>query len=153
MSAATDARGTADDRDFERRMLGNFVGMLRWPQFDALWQRLRRSPGGWYVSRPDQPAPVEPADPARFASLLDDLEALLRRELGSEYCGVVYADDPDDPGFVKIFDPRTLGSMCAGRSAPTPPAWVLSRCRPAPFPAPPAGEARRSGWWARWRER
>lgn len=134
-------------------MLGNFVGMLRWPQFDALWQRLRRTPHDWFIVRADRPAPLQPADAETLVASLDELEALLKRELGAGYCGVVYVDDPDDPGLVKIFDPRTLGTMCSCASMPAPPAWVLSSLRPVRFPAPPALAAERSGWWARWRAR
>jgi len=134
-------------------MRGRFAGMLRWPQFDALWQCLRQAPQGWYVGRADQPAPSQPLEPPGFAALLDELEALLKRELTAGYCGVVYADDPEAPGFVKVYDPRGLGSMCSCSSEPTPPAWVLSRCRPARFPPAAGAEGQGRGWWARWRAR
>jgi hypothetical protein len=134
-------------------MLGHFVGMLRWPQFDALWQQLRRDPRGWFLSQANQAAPLQPLEPDRFAATLDEIESLLKRELGPEYCGVVYVDDPDSPGFVKVYAPRTMGSMCACGSAPTPPAWVLSRCHPARFPEPPPVAAPGGRWWERWRVR
>lgn len=139
----------AGEGDFERRMLGDLVGMLHWPQFDALWQRLREAPQGWFVCEADQAAPLQPSDPGRFLARLGELEALLKRELRTGYCGLVYVDDPDAPGFVKIFDPRTLGSMCSHGGTATPPAWVLSRCRPARYPA--ASQAADTGgrWWAR----
>ena len=128
---------------------GGFRAALRWPEFDALWARLRAdADGGWYAYAVGEAPPEEPLDGARLIALLDELEALLKREHDEDYCGIVYADDLQAPAFVKIYDPNNLGSVCGSSDIRTLPGWVLSRLRPAPLAvaAPAAGRRR---WWRR----
>ncbi len=128
---------------------GRFTAALRWAQFEALWGRLHAdAAGGWYayaVGEMPPPAPLEADD---METLLGELEALLRREHQEDYCGIVYADHLQSPGFVKIYDPNNLGSVCGSSGARTLPAWILSKLPPVELQAitPPAGRRR---WWRR----
>lgn len=133
-------------QDFLNRMNGRFQGMLYWPELDALWARVLANPEGWYVSL----SGVEPSQQTLTASALHDfvseVDALLRREHDYNYCGIVYADDREQPTFIKIHDPNNLGSSCSSGKARVPPRWVLSKVPPALIvdEALPNGRRR---WW------
>lgn len=134
-------------QEFLQRMDGTFYGMLKWADLDALWARVRANPEGWYVSL----VGVEPAQQAMTTAALDtfvgEVDSLLRREHEYDYCGIVYVDDPEQPAFIKIFDPHNLGSSCGSSGVRIPPRWVLSRIPPALIvdEAPLPGSRRR--WW------
>lgn len=137
------------DNGFAARMSGAFQGILHWPQLDALWSRVRAEPEGWYASLVGEPPPDAPLPPEALMKLVAEVDALLRREHEYDYCGIVYADDTVNPGFIKIYDPHNLGSSCGCSGAKIPPRWVLSRMKPeaiqddAPLP-----NARRRWWQA-----
>lgn len=134
-------------QDFSNRMDGSFRGMLQWADLDALWASVRANPEGWYVSL----VGVEPAQQTMTAAALDtfitEVDSLLRREHDYNYCGIVYADDPEHPSFIKIYDPHNLGSSCGSSGVRIPPRWVLSRVPPALIvdEAPLPNSRRR--WW------
>lgn len=134
-------------QDFLNRMNGSFHGMLRWEQLDVLWVRVRANPQGWYVSL----IGVEPAQQTMTDAELDifinEVDSLLRREHEYNYCGIVFADDPEHPSFIKIHDPNNLGSSCGSSGVKIPPRWVLSRIPPALIvdEAPLPNSRRR--WW------
>lgn len=134
-------------QEFLKRMNGSFRGMLQWTDLDALWARVRVNPEGWYVSL----VGVEPVQQAMTPAALDifitEVDSLLRREHDYSYCGIVYADDPEQPSFIKIYDPHNLGSSCGSSGVRIPPRWVLSRVPPALIvdEAPLPNSRRR--WW------
>ena len=128
---------------------GRFHNVLRWHQFEDLWEILRRDAAGWYVYAVGEAPPVEPASDELFTTFLTEIEELLRREHGEDYCGIVYADSLESPAFVKIFDPNNLGVSCGFSEKPPLPGWIVSRLAPADLQAdlPPPGGRRR--WWQR----
>ncbi len=127
---------------------GSFTSALRWPQLDALWERLRAQPQGWFIYAVGEPPPGQPSDPGDLLRFIDEVDALLRREHDEAYCGIVYADDPADPAMIKIYDPNNLGVSCGYSDNPPLPGWVLSRLPPEELEAArqPAGRRR---WWRR----
>ncbi len=132
-----------------RAYRGRLVGVMRWPDLDRLWERLRASPAGWYVYAVGEPPPTVVATPERLAEFVEAVDRLLRTEHDEDYCGIVYADDPERPAFVKIYDPNNLGAVCGTSGVPTLPGWTLSRVAPVDLPSafpPPAGRRR---WWRR----
>lgn len=132
---------------FTARMNGYFKGILQWRELDALWERLRAQPDGWYASLAGEVAPTQTLDPNDLQRLVAELDALLRREHDYDYCGIVYADDAEQPSLIKIYDPNNLGSSCGCGGSRIPPRWVLSRIPPTAIEdnAPlPAGRKR---WW------
>jgi len=135
--------------EFARRMNGTLVGMLHWDQLDALWQRLRARPQGWYLCQPGEAAPTGPLDAAQLHRFVTELDALLRREHRQAYCGIVYADRPDEPELIKIYDPANLGSACSCSATPIQPRWVLSRLAPERFGGQAAAPETRPRWWKR----
>jgi hypothetical protein len=134
---------------FSQLLGGRFHGIIRWQDLDALWQRTRIEPAGWYASLVGEPPPEAPLAPAQFEGLVGEIDALLRREHDEDYCGIVYVDDPSQPSLIKIYDPGNLGSSCGTHSGAHPPRWVLSRLRPEALhdSAPLPGGRKR--WWQR----
>ena len=136
------------DNGYLTAFRGGFTSTLRWPQLDALWQRMRAQPQGWYVYAVGETPPEAPADAQALLRFIDEIDALLRREHDEDYCGIVYADDLAAPAMVKIYDPNNLGVSCGYSDNPPLPGWVLSRIRPVDLEAArqPAGRRR---WWQR----
>ncbi|MGE0080844.1 MAG: hypothetical protein AB7U81_06055 [Thiohalomonadaceae bacterium] len=130
---------------------GNFKNMLRWEQLEGLWATVRaQAAGQWYVYAVGEAVPTAPVDDVRLDTFLTEVDALLRREHDEDYCGIVYVDDPARPGFIKIYDPGNLGSVCGSGSQPPPlPGWILCTMPPEDLKAAyqPAGNRRR--WWQR----
>jgi hypothetical protein len=127
---------------------GRLKGILRWPELDAVWARLRQGDrAGWYVYTVGRPPPTTPASAEELERFLAEIRQRLLEEHREDYCGIVYVDDFDAPGFVKIYDPGNLGMVCGSSDVPTLPGWTLSRAAPVDL-----DEARRpprqSGrWW------
>lgn len=137
--------------EFLDRYRGYFKNLLKWEDLDAFWKRLRANADkGWYIYAVGETPPAEPADSGQLERFIQQVDALLRSEHEEDYCGIVYVDDTDEPGLVKIYDPNNLGSVCGPGSGPPPlPGWVLSRLPPDDLNAafPPPGNRRR--WWQR----
>lgn len=135
--------------EFADRFDGAFSGILRWHQLDALWERLRGDPEGWYIYQIGEGVPEEPLPAAELPPFLDELDALLRREHDEDFCGIVYVDEPADPALIKVYDPNNLGASCGSSGKRIPPRWVISRIPPEPVAddAPVPGNRRR--WWQR----
>ena len=127
---------------------GSFTSALRWPQLDALWERVLAEPGGWYVYAVGEETPQQAADAEALRRFVQEIDALLRREHEEDYCGIVYADSLEAPSMVKIYDPNNLGVSCGYSDNPPLPGWVLSRLPPCDLQAmrQPAGRRR---WWQR----
>lgn len=138
---------SATNDDFHSRMNGSFQGMLQWSDLDALWQNVRATPAGWYVSLIGEIPAQESMSVEALEKFVSEMDVLLRREHDYNYCGIVYADDREHPAFIKIYDPHNLGSSCGSGGVRIPPRWVLSRMQPslivdqAPLPNS------RNRWW------
>ncbi len=139
---------TPSDSDYMAAFRGSFTSALRWHHLDDLWSRLRERPEGWYVYAVGEPPPKAPATPEAFLRFLEEVDRLLRDEHQEDYCGIVYADDLQQPSMVKIYDPNNLGVVCGYSENPPLPGWVLSRIPPVDLEAarPPNNRRR---WWQR----
>ncbi|MDE2089486.1 MAG: hypothetical protein KGJ12_05645 [Gammaproteobacteria bacterium] len=139
-----------DHHPYLEKFNGSFQGVLRWPQLDALWDVLRRRADcGWYVYAVGETPPATPADARQLITYLGEIDPLLRKEHGQDYCGIVYVDDPADPTFVKIYDPNNLGVVCGYSEHPPLPGWTLSLLPPVDLPAALPAPANRRRWWRR----
>ncbi|MGE5466602.1 MAG: hypothetical protein ACM3Y9_04175 [Ignavibacteria bacterium] len=133
--------------EFTARLSGRFHGVLAWSRLDDLWARLRAAPEGWYVTMIGQPVKTPaPVSAEHFDRFIADVDALLRKDHREDYCGIVYVDDPEQPAFVKIYDPNNLGSSCGGGGG-TVPRWVISRMAPEPIEDAAPLPANRLRWW------
>ncbi|MGD2076575.1 MAG: hypothetical protein PVI91_02640 [Gammaproteobacteria bacterium] len=136
--------------DFRTAFKGTFTGILRWPQLDALWERIRSDAnGGWYLYAVGEAPPVECVSAQELRRFIDSIDELLRREHDEDYCGIVYVDDPGAPSFVKIFDPNNLGVSCGYSDNPPLPGWILSKLPPVDLQAPMPLPGNRRRWWQR----
>ena len=125
------------DTPYLRACNGRLKGVLRWQELDDLWARLQR-PGddGWFVYTIGESPPTAPSSREELQRFLTEVRQHLRDEHKEDYCGIVYVDDPDEPRFVKIFDPNNLGMVCGSSDRPTLPGWTLSRVAPDDLSSP-----------------
>lgn len=127
---------------------GNFKSALRWHDLDALWQTLRGvNQGQWYVYHVGEEPPADTTSSDMFDHFISEIDELLRQEHEEDYCGIVYADNLQQPSMIKIFDPHNLGVSCGFSDNPPLPGWVLSTIAPEDLPHafPPPGNRKR--WW------
>jgi hypothetical protein len=125
-----------------------FSGILRWPQLDKLWQTIKNSNASWFVYQIGEEVPDKALSNDDFKIFIANLDSLIRKDHGEEYCGIVYVDDIEEPSFIKIYDPNNLGSSCGSSGGPPPlPGWTISLQQPCnlelAFPAP----VNRKRWW------
>ena len=136
--------------DFRAAFKGSFSGVLRWENLDELWQRLREdAAGGWYLYAVGEPPPSETIGADELTHFIRQVDELIRREHGEDYCGIVYVDDASAPSFVKIFDPNNLGVSCGYSDNPPLPGWILSKLPPVDLQAPMPLPGNRRRWWQR----
>lgn len=133
--------------EFQRLYAGRLWSVLAWDQLTALWQRIDPA-AGWYLLAPDVESGVTaPADPATVAAFIERIDRLLRDEHRETYCGIVYADDLQDPRLIKIYDPNKLGSSCGSSKHPPGPGWIMSRVAPEGLGVGNPAPAGRRRWW------
>jgi len=129
---------------------GSFTSTLRWHHLDALWERLRaEADDGWYIYAIGHTPPTGPVVKEKLLEFIGEIDQLLRKEHEEEYCGIVYADDLQQPGFIKIYDPHNLGVSCGYSDNPPLPGWVLSRIAPVDLEANRIVPRNRRHWWQR----
>lgn len=78
---------------------------------------------------------------------IDALNTLLHQDHDYHYCGIVYVDDVESPGLIKIYDPNNIGSSCSRSETPTPPGWVLSVAPPSLIESHALVPNNRRRWW------
>jgi len=132
---------------FSQLLSGRFFGVIRWQDLDGLWLRVQAEPEGWYASLAGEAAPEAPMSTDALKSFVTEVDTLLRRKHEEDYCGIVYADDLEQPTFIKIYDPNHLGSSCGTHSGAYPPRWVLSRLRPERIVDDASLPNGRKRWW------
>lgn len=138
------------DSAYLRAYNGLLKGILRWPDLDAVWARLQQqSSDGWYIYTIGEVPPIVPASPTGLERFLAAIRQRLLDEHKQDYCGIVYADDLDEPRFVKIYDPANLGMVCGSSAAPPLPGWTLSRVPPVNVERLASQPDDRRKWWRR----
>lgn len=131
---------------YQQAMQGKFTGIMKWADLDALWQRIRTSQSNWYVYDTDAAPPLTTLDADQLAQQIEFIDRELHTRHEHDYCGIVYADNPRQPGFVKIYDPDNLGVVCGYSDNPPLPRWVLSVMPPEQLEQ----NKTRPGGWRRW---
>ena len=136
--------------EFQRLYTGRLWSVMAWDQLTALWQRIDPAAGWYLVAVGVSPAPTSgmlPAAAADVSAFIERIDALLRAEHHESYCGIVYADDLENPRLIKIYDPNNLGSSCGSSKTPHPPVWIMSRLPPDEIIATRAAPENRKRWW------
>ena len=133
---------------FRQRLEGRFEGILRWPQLDELWAKLKQSKADWYFYQVGSPLPETTISADELAESINELDALLRHEHDYDYCGIVYTDNVKQPTLVKVYDPGNLGSSCSHPGAASiPPRWIISRYPPEEIVDDAPTPNNRKRWW------
>jgi hypothetical protein len=144
----TETENTA--KEYLTAFRGSFTSALRWHHLDDLWDVLRRQAGDdWYIYALGTPPPQKCATVAEFDRFITEIDALLRKEHDEDYCGIVYADNPINPTFIKIYDPNNLGVSCGYSDNPPLPGWVLSKLIPCDLQSNLVLPGNRKRWWQR----
>ena len=121
----------SDQHDYMQSFKGNFRGILSWDDLTQFWNTLRqRNQGRWYVYATGERPPASPLPAAELEQFIQLADQDLRDNHEYDYCGIVYVDSPDEPSFIKIYDPNNLGVSCGFSDNPPLPKWVLSHMRP-----------------------
>ncbi len=127
---------------------GRFESLMRWEQLDSFWKNLRpQIDDSWYVYAIGEDAPNAPSSKETVLNFITEIDQLLHKEHEERYCGIVYADNHQNPDFIKIFDPNNLGVSCGFSDNPPLPGWVMSKMKPVNLQdaLQPANNRRR--WW------
>ncbi len=136
--------------EFMSAFRGSFTSTLRWHQFDALWEILAaKADDDWFIYAIGESPPEQTASTTDLRRFLDEMSLFLRREHDEEYCGIVYADDLQQPSLIKIYDPHNLGVSCGFSDNPPLPGWVVSRLQPCNLPSTRVVPNNRRRWWRR----
>ena len=142
----TSAPPTAQPSEFDRLFDGTLYSLLSWDQLSAFWQRLDPA-AGWYLYALGEARPLEPADAEHVLAFTREIDSLLRREHHEDYCGIVYADNVDDPSLIKIYDPSHLGTSCGSSKHRILPGWVMSKMPPSDLDPTHHVPQNRKRWW------
>jgi hypothetical protein len=136
--------------DFRSAFRGNFTGILHWQQLDDLWKTIKQAgENQWYIYAIGEAVPEHPVSHTELVKFIDEIDELLHKEHEEDYCGIVYVDNKQHPGFIKVFDPNNLGVVCGFSDNPPLPGWILSTIKPEALEdmRPLPGNRRR--WWNR----
>ncbi len=129
---------------------GRFTSLMRWHDLDAFWDTLRQQvDDGWFVYHVGDVPPRSPVGRQKLLQFIDEIDALLHSEHQEDYCGIVYTDSKEAPGYIKIFDPHNLGVSCGYSERPPLPGWILSRIPPVELEEALYPVASRRRWWER----
>ncbi len=134
------------NEDFDAKLNGLMFSLMSWQQLADFWPRINRQ-AGWYLYAIGEPVPNTISDASHVEAFISEIDALLHRDHHEDYCGIVYADNLDNPGFIKIYDPNNLGVSCGSSKNPPLPGWIMSLTPPGelvPKHLVPEGRKR---WW------
>lgn len=131
--------------EFETRLDGLLYSLLSWDQLTAFWPRVDVD-AGWYLYAVGQNVPDAPASRQQVNDFIQQIDALLRKEHEEKYCGIVYADDLQNPQFIVIYDPHHLGVSCGSSKDRVLPGWVMSQVAPTDL-QPRVVPNNRKRWW------
>lgn len=134
--------------DYLNAFKGRFTSLMRWHDLDAFWENLKNQvDDGWYIYHVGDAPPEAPVGRDRLLAFIDEIDKLLHTEHEEDYCGIVYTDDKEHPGYIKIFDPNNLGVSCGYSEKPPLPGWILSRIPPIELEEALYPAANRRRWW------
>ena len=88
---------------------GSFKSALRWHDLDRLWETLRRhNQGRWYLYQIGETPPEITSTHEDLDLFINEIDDLLHEEHDEDYCGIVYADNLQEPSMIKIFTQATM---------------------------------------------
>jgi hypothetical protein len=126
---------------------GRFTSILSWEALSRFWETVREQPDGWYIYAVGEPLPETARNGDETRCFVDAVDRLLHEDHREDYCGIVYTDNPEQPTFIKIFDPHNLGVSCGFSTNPPMPGWIMSRIPPKQLEDRRPLPASRQRWW------
>ncbi len=136
------------ENEFMSAFRGSFTSTLRWHQLDALWAVLdTEADDNWFIYAIGEQPPEQPVSAGDLQHFLKEIATFLRHEHDEDYCGIVYADNLQQPALIKIYDPNNLGVSCGFSDNPPLPGWILSRLQPCDLPSTRVLPNNRRRWW------
>jgi len=137
----------AQDVDgFDALFNGMLFSLLSWEQLSAFWTRIDPNEG-WYLYAIGEDRPVTAADSEHVAAFIREIDALLHKEHHEDYCGIVYADNLENPRLIKIYDPNHLGTSCGSGKNRILPGWIMSLMPPTDLTPSHLVPQNRKRWW------
>lgn len=130
---------------FEAKLNGLLYSLLSWDQLAAFWPRINTD-AGWYLYAVGQEVVKTPATMQQVSEFIQRIDDLLHREHEESYCGIVYADDLQNPRFIVIYDPQNLGLSCGSSKERVLPGWIMSQVLPVDL-QPKVVPNNRKRWW------
>jgi hypothetical protein len=121
-------------------------GVLRWPQLDKLWQKLDTNEG-WYLYEIGNDVPTKPLSSGALQQAIERIDTFLHLEHEAEYCGVVYTDNLNAPGVLKIYHPKKMGASCGSSGSTVLPKWTLSKYPPIDLVEWALEKDQKPAWW------
>jgi hypothetical protein len=143
MSTASETKPATD---FERTLNGMLYSLLSWQQLADFWPKIDPA-AGWYLYAIGEPVPQFPASPEQVSTFIQKIDSLLHNDHDEDYCGIVYANDLNNPSLIKIYDPHNLGSSCGSSKNPPLPGWIMSRMPPSYLQPKGIIPGNRKRWW------
>ena len=132
--------------EYRQACLGKFSSILKWEALAPFWERVRDSAEPWFIYETDHEPPQTVVDKQELAAFLQRADTLLRERHEHDYCGIVYADNIEQPSLVKIYDPDNLGVVCGFSDNPPLPKWILSHIPPTSLASP----EKQPAFWRKW---
>lgn len=132
--------------EFDAMFNGTLYSLLSWQQLAEFWQRIDTS-AGWYLYALGEDRPQSPADAEHVGKFIREIDALLHKDHHEDYCGIVYADNLEQPKLIKIYDPNHLGSSCGSIGYRVLPGWVMSLMPPSDLSPSHLVPQNRRRWW------
>ncbi|EIJ42664.1 hypothetical protein BegalDRAFT_1790 [Beggiatoa alba B18LD] len=132
---------------FEQHYKSRFSGILRWAQLEALWEKVQAQPDGWYVYCVGDTVPQHPVATDYLSQFIEELDELLRYKSKGDFCGLIYADNVENPAMIKVFTPQQLGSGCQISQEPIIPRWLLSKIPPHSLDKLNTPKQKQFRWW------
>lgn len=137
---------------FVRHYMGGFSGILRWQQLDELWQWLNQHHANeWYLYATDAEPPQQPQPVNEFKQSLEHIDEYLRQTHKADYCGVVYVDNLQAPSYIKVYNPKGMGSSCSMSEIPPMPKWIISLEAPENLKELLEEPEKNHAWWQVWK--
>jgi hypothetical protein len=133
---------------FEQQYNGLLYSVMHWDQLTRFWANINAD-AGWYLYAVGQNLPSAPSSAEKVRQFTNEIDVLLRREHHEDYCAIVYANDLDQPNFIKIYDPNHLGSSCGSSATKSSvlPGWIMSQVAPHELQINGMVTGQRKRWW------
>lgn len=132
--------------EFDALFNGMLYSLMSWTQLSAFWQRIDPNED-WYLYAIGEARPEQRAEAGQVSAFIREIDSLLRKEHDEDYCGIVYADNLDQPKLIKIYDPNHLGTSCGSSKDKVLPGWVMSRVPPSDLSPNHLVPQNRRRWW------